>query len=354
MTDTYEGYVNFLRGNLERIRKSLLIERDSEIWNLYEKAFHEKYITRKPAGFSPGIVSATDSSEFVRELYNGKKLILIRAYAKSKDLTESDFLCEVMDVNRDEIRNFTILLMEHTEHVATLRLLEKTSPSYVLMDGSLLGRLRHKRNRIDAEGYEDFMDLYFQRLYQLISVCLEQKLPLVFIAKSSESMIFRRFLLDKIQNEILDDNGKKEESVVRRTDHLLLKSFANESGYTVPLALPYRTDKGVMGTSHVNVVSFHALPDINDLPIKIDLVLPEVQSMELKGPTEFDVDTDLIDMIFWGYGGLKTHNIWLADVDREVKFGHKEVENLYMRTFEKIIEIPFYETRGERRARIRI
>ncbi len=354
MNDTYEDYLHFLESNLDRIKESMLIGGESPLRDFYYEGFMDNFTSKEHSSFSPGLISATDSSEFVRELYNGKKLILIRAYAKTRSSTGKDFICEVMDVNREEIRNFTILLMEHTEHVATMRLLQKEKPDYVLMDGSLVGRLRHKRGKIDAENYGDFMDTYFEALFKLIRLCLDNRIPMVFVAKSSESAMLRNHILDGL------DRGKFPEDLIRgekehkRTDHLIVKSFASGSGYTTPLKVSFDADRKWFGDSRMNVVTFHALPDSNDLPVKVDLVLPGAQGQASAKPSAYDLEEDIINLIFWGYGGLKTHNIWLADVDREVKFRQKEIEELYMRTFERVVGVPFYETRGERRARIRI
>lgn len=354
MTDTYEDYLEFLNKNVDSIRESMFIDTESPVRNLYYEAFQQNYIKKEQVDFSPGLISSTDSSEFVRELYNGKKLILIRAYTKSKNTVSRDFICEVMDVNREEIRNFTILLMEHTEHVSTMRLLKKEKPDYVLMDGSLIGRIRHKRNRIDAENYEDFMEKYFRTLYELLRYCIDNKIPVVFIAKSSESAILRNYILEGLDRNVYPDDMIRSEREIRRTDHLLVKSFATERGHTIPIKVSFDADKSLFGVSRISVVTFHAMPDPNDLPIKVDLVLSEAQSSDNKKAQPFDLRDDIINMVFWGYGGIKTHNIWLADVDREVKFRHKEIEEIYMRTFERVVGVPFYETRGERRARLRI
>lgn len=354
MNNTYEEYVGFLNENRGRIRDSLLIGRDSSLRDFYLDGFLSNYRERGERPFNPGLISATDSSEFVRELYNGKKIFLIRAFAKSRDRVEQDFICDVADVNRDEIRNFTILLMEHTEHVATLKLLEHEKPDFVLMDGSLAGRLMHKRNRIDADSYEDFMETYFSKLYELLARCIELGIPALFIAKSSESTVFRRYLLSKQAEASGETDAIRSERGIKRTDHLLVKSFAPGTGYTQPLRVAYDAAKSPFRGSRISVVTTHALPDYNDLPVKIDMVLPEAQDNPPGKSEPYEPAESIMDMIFWGYGGLKTHNIWLADVDREVKFRQKEVEQLYMRTFERVIGVPFYETRGERRARIRI
>lgn len=354
MNDTYEDYLHFLEANMDRIRESMHIDRESPLRKIYYEGFLDNYTEKSSSDFSPGLISATDSSEFVRELYNGKKLILIRAFAKTRDTTGKDFICEVMDVNRDEIRNFTILLMEHTEHIATLDLLQKESPDYVLMDGSLVGRLHHKRGRIDAENYENFMDAYFEALFKLIRTCLDRGIPMVFVAKSSESTMLRNYILAGLDRGRFPEDLIRSEKEHKRTDHLLVKSFAPGNGYTAPLKVSYDAERKWFEGSRLNVVTFHALPDSKDLPVKVDIVLPEAQGESNTKPVPYSLDHKIIDLIFWGYGGLKTHNIWLADVDREVKFRQKEIEELYMRTFERVVGVAFYETRGERRARIRI
>jgi len=62
----------------------------------------------------------------------------------------------------------------------------------------------------------------------------------------------------------------------------------------------------------------------------------------------------VLKVMIYGYTGYKVYNLWLSDIDNMVKFRKNEVENVYLKEFERVVGIPFYETRGERRARIRI
>jgi NurA-like 5'-3' nuclease len=179
-----------------------------------------------------------------------------------------------------------------------------------------------------------------QRL-RSFSTSAETGVPLIFVSKSSDSRMFTGYL------QTLMGSG----SLGNETDHLLVRSMAQSPGYTTPLMVPMMV--GTTG-SGINVVSFHAVPDILDLPLKVDIFDGRNQKEIGHSALPADVDHEILQMIFWGYGGFKAHNIWLADVDRLVKFRTPEIENLYMKTFEKMTGIHFYETRGERRARIRI
>ena len=353
MNDTYEEFLDYLHQNKKTIANSLVLDRNSLLFSLYSDVFEKNFVNVGSADFNPGLMSATDSSEFVRELYNGKKIILIRSYTKMGSEIYTDFLAEVINVHRDHLRNFTILLMEHSEHRSILKSLEHGKPDYILVDGSLIGRLSHENRKIIAEKYENFMDDYFETLGQLVEKSLELGVPLIFIAKSSESTQFKKFLLNSV-----DEGRKRTDMVINEmkssnTDHFLVKSLAGNPGMTAPLIVP-REVKWKSVRKKLNVITTHALPREHDLPIKVDIVIPEVQELEIETPDRHDIPDEMTNMVFWGYGGLKTHNIWLAEIDRLVKFSQKEVEGIYMKAFEREIGVQFYETRGERRARLRI
>jgi len=342
MNDTYSDFVAYLSNNMQEIRDSLIMERGSEPYLHYRDVFHKNFHPFSPNTDRSYTVSATDSTEFVRELYSGKKLILIRAYSRIGEGIWSKFLAEVLSVARDDLSPLVSLLMEHNEHLSVIDVLREQKPDFALIDGSLIGRFMHESRLLNAGKYEDFMGTYFSTLADLFEVASETGVPLVFVSKSSDSRMFIRYL-----QGIIGDPARR----VEETDHLLVRSMSKFSGYTTPLIVPMK-----MGGENrmVNVVTFHAVPDTMDLPIKVDIYSPSAQKVQSDGPKPASVSKDILNMIFWGYGGLKAHNIWLADVDRLVKFRTPEIENLYMKTFERMTGIQFYETRGERRARIRI
>lgn len=342
MNDTFSDFVNYLTENMQYIRDSLIMDEDSESYLRYEKAFSENFITFSAKEAGKFNISATDSTEFVRELYSGKKIVLIRSYTRLGDDVTSKFFAEVLSVGRDDLNPFVTMLMEHHEHLSVIESLKSDKTDFALIDGSLVGRLMHEQRKLSATGYEDFVTRYFSTLNELFQASSEKDIPLIFISKSSDSRMFVKYL----QGLSDDRSGYGDE-----TDHLLVRSMAKTAGYTTPLQVPMYAGRE---RKRINVVTFHAVPDTIDLPMKVDIFSGKYQKENAHGTIPVSVRNDILEMIFWGYGGIKAHNIWLADVDRLVKFRTPEIENLYMKTFERMTGIHFYETRGERRARIRI
>ena len=347
MDDTYGQFLDYLKINGNKIRSSLILDGNSDLRKRLEPMFHEMF--HEPPAYDPRPlkVAATDSSEFIRELYNGKKLILIRSFTKIGNRVWNHFISEVIDVDREVLRNFTILLMEHSEHLSTLKMLDEDNPDYILLDGSLVGRMRHRNQRIGAESYEDFMKEYFSTLSKLVDSCIGKNIPLIFVAKSSESRILRDFIVKKA---FPGSDGNQFRTL---TDHVIVRSLSKGVGFTSPIkiSIPYSQSKS---ERELGIATFHIMPHLMDVPMKIDIVSADLQNDLHKEPDTVDLPCDLLGFLFWGYTGLKIHNIWLAEVDRIVKFNNREIEDLYMKTFEREIGIEFYETRGERRARIRI
>ncbi|WP_393971538.1 DNA double-strand break repair nuclease NurA [Oxyplasma meridianum] len=347
MDDTYGQFLDYLKKNSSKIRSSMILDESSDLRKRLEPMFHEMYHHPPPYSFKPLKVAATDSSEFIRELYNGKKIFLIRSFTKMGNRVWNHFISEVIDVDREVLRNFTILLMEHSEHLSTLKMMGEDRPDYILLDGSLVGRMRHRNQRIKAENYEDFMEEYFETLSKLVESCINRNIPLIFVAKSSESRILRDFIIKKAFP------GGEVNHLMTMTDHVIVRSLSKRVGFTSPIKISLG-NSGSKAGKKIGIATFHIMPHLRDVPIKIDIVLPELQNDLHQEPEIVHLQSDLIGFLFWGYSGLKIHNIWLAEVDRSVKFNHREIEDLYMKTFEREVGIEFYETRGERRARIRI
>ncbi|MEM3675742.1 MAG: DNA double-strand break repair nuclease NurA [Thermoplasmataceae archaeon] len=338
--DTYLDFVNFIKEQKEKIRRELIMPEGSQDRIKLYPPFSQNFIDPPDAKPVRGSVAATDSSEFVRELYNGKKLILIRAFTWSGANVFRSFHAEVSNVNRDHLQTLITSLMEHNEHLSIISMLESERPDFVLVDGSIAGRL-HKPKRLGYSEYESFRYSYYSTLQRMLSLAKARGTKVIFVAKSSDSTLFRRFLEESYSLKLAEGT--------HYTDHYLVKSLARKSGYTTPLLTTTAIDGD--GDLEISILTTHVLPSIDDLPLKVEVA--EVSSADShEGPAV--IDPDVLNLIFYGYGNLKTHNIWLVNVDRMVKFRVDEVENLYMKTFEREIGINFYETRGERRARLRI
>lgn len=347
MDDTYGQFLEYLEKNSSKIRSSMILDEKDDLRKKLDQIYGKMYHDPPPYDTGKLKVAATDSSEFIRELYNGKKIILIRSFTKMGNRIWNHFISEVIDVDRDVLRNFTILLMEHSEHVSTLKMLDSEKPDFILLDGSLIGRMRHRNQRIGAENYENFMKEYFSTLSRLVDTCIEKNIPLIFVAKSSESRILKDFMIS------MTASGNHGDTFRSITDHVIVRSLSRKPGYTSPICIGLPNPESSSGKL-LGIATFHIMPHLLDVPMKIDIVLPENQEDTHKEPETVNIDQNIIGFLFWGYTGLRVHNIWLAEVDKLVKFNNREIEDLYMKTFEREIGIEFYETRGERRARIRI
>ena len=336
MDECYEDYVRFLTENIDQIRSSLIIDSkdlSQEMQEWFSKIYH-KYV---PDSSIFSRISASDSSEFVRELYNGKKIIMTRGYTVKDGKVYSQFFSDVFWVSRDHLRTMVTMLMENVEHMSVCKMLKEEQPDLVLLDGSLTGRLYHGSKKFESEKYSDIGDLYYKNLNEMLISCRNNGSAIVYVSKTSESRLLVSQFLKKHRESLPASDVKVLETTV---DHVLVKSLAGSPGYTEPV----RVENGFIDSAAI--WSFNFLPSIQDLPMKVEVV------------TDDELDRSffhkLMSTLFWGYCGPKVHNIWISNADNMVKFKTDEVERIYMATFERITGIPFYETRGERRARIRI
>lgn len=334
MDPTFQSFAEFLENNADKIRQDLLIE-DAELRRILTPAFQQLFKPWQKSGTGFSKIAATDSSEFVRELYNGKKIMLTRAYTVQNNSLETEFFSDVVWAARDDLRPFVSLSMEDCEHRSAMSAIEKWEPEICFIDGSLSGRLMHSLRKLDVENHSTFSDQYTKNLKELLEVAAKSKTVIVFLSKSSESRSLMRKITDMLE---LDKQS------LRYVDQVLIRSLAEFPGFSAPirfdLPLPYTNDA-------LSVWSSHLVPKLHDLPLKIDFIAHG---------SEYDdsIFKRILDTIFWGYTGVKVHNLWISRVDSMVKFRTEIMERIYMRHFEKTVGVDFPETRGERRARIRI
>ncbi|MGC8608712.1 MAG: DNA double-strand break repair nuclease NurA [Thermoplasmata archaeon] len=332
----YDDFVKYLKNEKAKINSSLLMNGDSGARRYYEGVFKDFYVPYDSISEFKyeGKVSATDSSEFMRELYSGNIFTMVRAYTKASENVYVDFKSDIIKIDPESIRNFTILLMENSEHISLEKAIRKDDIKYAFVDGSFMGRISHGNTKDVPPGYENFMSTYYRNLQSMLDAGFSSNTVFIFMAKSSRSVFLRDAMLDAIN----DQTFAEKEKISGHTDHYIIKSLARSRGYTKSLM-----KKESIGTLKIIVNTFDIMPDINDVPIHVDVISPE----------EMDL-SHLISMLFWAYGGYRVHNIWLSEIDNIVKFRSREVENLYMKTFETETGVTFYETRGERRARLRL
>ena len=340
LTNYYTDYIKFLKENREKIREALIIPPNSERAEIYGRELEKSFLPL-PEGLRPDvIVSATDGSEFIRELYNGMKIILTRAMTITgqEEFLSSDISIKV--VNRYSLQTYVTRSMEMREHQSLIKCLSERNIGIAFLDGSALGRINENIERVVGDDLENFPDLYMDTMENLLKKAKEKNARLVFISKSSDSKVFKKELLD---GSDLDDSARKREYSNSVTDHTIIKSLAKFPGYTVPITIEKNFRK-----ENLRIVTTHILPALNDTPMRVDIIF-----MSGEGNMEV-ISEQIVKIAVWAYSGLKIHNVWLSDVDRRIKFTREESEEVLMKAFEKETGVIMPETRGERRARIRV
>ena len=340
LTNYYSDYINYLKENREKIREALVIPPNSQRGEIYAREMEKNFLPL-PEGLKPeAIISATDGSEFIRELYNGMKIILTRAMTISgqDEFLSSEISIKV--VNRYSLQTYVTRSMEIREHQSLIKCLSEKKIGIALLDGSASGRINEKIERVEGDDLEKFPELYMETMENLLKKAREKKTRLVFISKSSDSKVFKKEMLD---GSDLDDSTRKKEYSNSVTDHTIIKSLAKFPGYSTPITI----DRSYRG-ENLRIVTTHLLPALNDTPMRIDVIF-----MDGEGNID-DITEQIVRMVIWAYSGLKVHNVWLSDVDRRIKFTREESEEVLMKAFEKETGVIMPETRGERRARIRI
>lgn len=124
--DFVEKYTAFLQNNRDMIRRSLVLHEEDPAYVYFrdkiQRLFHELPEQKKPELR----LSATDGSEFSRELYNGQKLVVARAVSQidGDELEEDAF--HLIRVDREQKSELIKRIMENLEHLAATRsILEK-------------------------------------------------------------------------------------------------------------------------------------------------------------------------------------------------------------------------------------
>ncbi|MDK2783490.1 MAG: hypothetical protein PWQ32_1079 [Thermococcaceae archaeon] len=189
--------------------------------------------------------------------------------------------------------------------------------------------------------------------------------------------------LDMLKHEYGDIgllNETVKELMVPRPDYQLLEISNLDPGYTIPLLLGpskrwlrglsqiesdpegyIRTafptlsmDKDFRGAAIKvlkqlrelpSIVSFHALLDKRDSPLRIDVpafclgLSKKFHDVGWPEPINKNILDDVLSIVVTGYGGLEYHNIWLWKVDKEVKFHRKEFDDMYLSKFKEVVEV---------------
>jgi hypothetical protein len=141
-------------------------------------------------------VYAVDSSNDEVALSGGGVILFTRSLALAPNG------CEVRRLRLDAFypkrvhmyEEYRRLIREYMEHEAALKAIEEGA-KYVLIDGSLYGRMLHVLYELDIEGRESFMLEYVRKYGELLSEARSKGVILVGVSKDSRSTLFKEEVL---------------------------------------------------------------------------------------------------------------------------------------------------------------
>jgi len=290
MPEFLDYFVSQVRMKRERLRSYLSVGRPSPLANelgvLLQSEWHGLPIT----GGIPRNVFAVDGSRALRFYVVGSILYVVRAVGVSgkeriRDLEVDSFFSRS---NARDIHRFVNRKMEWLEHRVAAQAAEKLDDGgFVLIDGTLHGRMMAVPRDSAAEGQKNFMLQYFDDYMRLFEVCRKKGVVPVGVSKDSRAAFLRDHLLGimleryleesklthserervrRIFDDLLNGNTSELVSLARiqsslddklelimrearssTTDHQMITNFVDDVGYSTPLELGvYGRGKGLV------------------------------------------------------------------------------------------------------------
>ncbi len=278
MPDFLNSYIEELKSKSERIKLEYT-GKSSNVDTELERAFEKFWITQDLPSSSPSesSVLAVDSSSQFIATSNGGIFYVVRALALSKSKRYRELVADFDFTSNSRYEAELVIhrKMEWLEHKVALQAVKDGFDGFLLIDGSIYGRLVHVPIETGYVNDRAFMLKYFETVIELLETCRREGIPIIGISKESMTAFFREFLLKTIALEMKDEIGLSakalerllslalddkrmalkelerlekerdvgilrniiEELFARRPDFQLILSFADAAGYTTPLVL---------------------------------------------------------------------------------------------------------------------
>lgn len=216
-------------------------------------------------------VLAVDGSLQYAFMSNGGIFYVVRALALSNTNVKFRSVYTGFDYSSDEnYRAVVGKMMEWLEHRVVLEALNEGFKGYILMDGSIYGRLAHVPLEVNSAYSRDFMVKYFETLIKLFNTAKERRVPIIGLSKESRSSFLREFLMRNIVLRLAEefdlntlevgtylsmalDRRRRLSSILEKIstplrefiieyatlkpDFLLIMNYARKPGHTTPLIL---------------------------------------------------------------------------------------------------------------------
>ena len=271
-------YIKKLDELQKNIQEKMREFEKSPLYPLIKEEFTKNYIKlEKRDERYDGDVLAVDSGYRIANLDDGGVFYVVRAMAKSKNISKRVLETDYDFVSENDIEGRAIFgrISEHCEHIALLDAIKDGFEGIVLVDGSLYGRICHVPMEVELMSRRDLMAEYFSTLIHLLDTARKKKITIIGVSKESRTRFFKEYLLMELAKRICSENGidcrnitdtismaldrKKEalnevkkivrdtgiqifedivyEIISRKPDFMFVKNFAQEEGYTIPLHL---------------------------------------------------------------------------------------------------------------------
>lgn len=272
MPEFLTEYIKELNGKADRIKRDFVRDDIKNLGSFFDKYWVKFDLSDHPSDMD---VLAIDSSSAVFPTNVGGLFYVVRGLGITKNknyrrvATDFDYSSSKSE---QDISRFLGMYREHMEHLVGLDSIYDGHNGYILLDGSIYGRLSHiplEYSFLNPSSKGLAID-YFENLTRFIKKCEDDQILLIGISKESRTSFFRDFLIERILNdkgldkrsrsEILsialkdkrkalkmaEDMGDKdsndvvkliEELTARIPDFQLITLHAKYPGYTTPLLL---------------------------------------------------------------------------------------------------------------------
>jgi hypothetical protein len=175
-------------------------------------------------------VIAVDGSRAIRPFGTGAFLYVVRALALhgSQRFREIEVDSFISRCKKEEINTFIERTMELMEFKAALQAVESNEVkrgAFLLIDGSLYGRMMALPRDMPIEGRRATMLEYMESYSKLLKACRRRGVTLLGVSKDSRACFIRDYFLDQMMNEELRNLSSRVES----RDIERLKSLLEES-----------------------------------------------------------------------------------------------------------------------------
>jgi hypothetical protein len=190
--------VDVIRSKKEALSKKLDIELEASIMDLLGNSasshWHELLIDEQEP---PSDVIGTDGSQSARVLWNGSTWWVVRAIALtgSKRVRLLDTGFTEPGVSEQDFRWYLGTKMDDLENKAAFEGIKELNGKWLLLDGSLFGRLQMLPVESPVIGDRSIHLDYYDTILNLLEYCRVNKIGVISISKDSRIRHFVRFLI---------------------------------------------------------------------------------------------------------------------------------------------------------------